>query len=310
MLLTKRSNTHYKDIKMKGPAVTDTIARTTYEASVPDLYHLRVIWNWQADAHNPSEKADAAIVPGGLQTPSAIIAAELFLNGLVPYVVTTGGRVYKPNSDILTNRLLQQHPEYHTEADLFAKVARDHGVPDDNILRERDSRNLDENIRFGVKTVGERKQQDALHTPPSQSNLKENIEQAAALLTENNVDVKSVTFCCAVFLLRRTIATAQEKLGDDIKVSAATFCTNLNEYLTYKNCFGEIMYPADQIMAPNTGLAAVCAGEVMRLKQYGGTDCKVVDIPENVMTAYHYFENKGVVRPILANTTQPKPATP
>lgn len=83
------------------------------------------------------EKADCILVLGSHDLRVAERGADLYLQGLAPLLILSGG---------LGNFTKEMWTE--TEADLFAAIARRRGVPDEAILVENRSSNTGENIQF------------------------------------------------------------------------------------------------------------------------------------------------------------------
>lgn len=81
--------------------------------------------------------ADVIFCLGSLDTRVATRAAQLYLDGLAPYVIFSG------NSGKLTRNVFDK-----PEAEIFAQIARDMGVPADKILIEPLATNTGENVRF------------------------------------------------------------------------------------------------------------------------------------------------------------------
>ena len=108
------------------------------------LEPLQVIWDYLG-MHQTPEKADVIVGFGNFNTNIARRAAELYLQGLAPWVLFTGGLGRN------TEGLL---PE--PEAVRFAKTAMAAGVPERAILLEPESTNTAENIRFTRRLLEER----------------------------------------------------------------------------------------------------------------------------------------------------------
>ncbi|MEO6001452.1 MAG: YdcF family protein [Chitinophagaceae bacterium] len=96
----------------------------------------RKLWNYHHMNHS-LENVDCILVLGSHDLRVADRAAELFLEGLAPYVIFSGG---------LGNLTREMWTE--TEADQFAGIALQKGVPEENILIENRSTNTGENILF------------------------------------------------------------------------------------------------------------------------------------------------------------------
>jgi uncharacterized SAM-binding protein YcdF (DUF218 family) len=94
------------------------------------------IWNYH-HLHQTLEKADCILVLGSHDTRVAIRGAELLLEGFAPVIVFSGGL------GRLTEGVWKQ-----TEAETFAKIALEMGVPREKIFIENRSTNTGENIAF------------------------------------------------------------------------------------------------------------------------------------------------------------------
>ena len=108
------------------------------------LEPLQVIWDYLG-MHQTPQAADVIVGFGNFNTNIARRAAELYLQGLAPVVLFTGGLGRN------TEGLL---PE--PEAVRFARVAMECGVPESAILMEPDSTNTAENILFTRRLLEEK----------------------------------------------------------------------------------------------------------------------------------------------------------
>ena len=104
---------------------------TTEEISL-----AKTIWDYHLVKHQ-LEKSDCILVLGSHDLRVAERGAELYLQGWAPVLVFSGG---------LGNFTLGMWNE--TEADKFAKIAVEMGVPADAIIIENKSTNTGENILF------------------------------------------------------------------------------------------------------------------------------------------------------------------
>ena len=108
------------------------------------LEPLQTVWDYLG-MHQAPEKADVIVGFGNFNTNIARRAAELYLQGLAPVVLFTGGLGRN------TEGLL---PE--PEAVRFARVAMECGVPEMAILMEPDSTNTAESILFTRRMLEEK----------------------------------------------------------------------------------------------------------------------------------------------------------
>lgn len=100
------------------------------------ITHLQVLWDY-LQLHQQPRKADVIVGFGNFNTNIARRAAQLYFQGLAPKILFTGGLGRN------TQGLL---PE--PEAVRFARVAREMGVPEQDILLEDKSTNTAENIQL------------------------------------------------------------------------------------------------------------------------------------------------------------------
>ena len=108
------------------------------------LEHLQVIWDYLCLAQEP-RKADCIVGFGNFNTNIARRAAQLYLEGIAPKILFTGG---------LGRNTEGLFPE--PEAVRFARVAMACGVPAEDILIEDKSTNTKENIEFTRQLLQER----------------------------------------------------------------------------------------------------------------------------------------------------------
>jgi uncharacterized SAM-binding protein YcdF (DUF218 family) len=111
----------------------------------PEILVLaKQLWDYHQVNHF-IEKSDCILALGSHDLRVAERAAELYLQGFAPLVVMSGG---------LGNFTREMWTE--KEADKFAKVAIQKGVPRDAILIENNSTNTGENILFTQKLLREK----------------------------------------------------------------------------------------------------------------------------------------------------------
>ncbi|GEO07903.1 YdcF family protein [Segetibacter aerophilus] len=94
------------------------------------------VWDYH-HVNNSLEKADCILVLGSHDVRVAVRAAALYLQQWAPLLIFSGG-LGRLTEDMWTE----------TEADKFAKIAIEMGVPQERILIENKSTNTGENILF------------------------------------------------------------------------------------------------------------------------------------------------------------------
>ena len=105
--------------------------------------YAKIIWDYML-MNQELKKTDIIIGMGSYDSRTAERAANLYLAGYAPYVLFSGdGRNSK-----------EGRPE--READLFARIAQEKGVPADRVLIESNSRNTGENIGFSRELLKEK----------------------------------------------------------------------------------------------------------------------------------------------------------
>lgn len=104
----------------------------------------KIIWEYHHVNHIIAP-SDAIFALGSHDTRVADRAAQLYLNGYAPLLIFAGG-LGRLTEDLWTE----------PEADLFARIAKEKGVPDGAILTENRSTNTGENIQFVKRLLAEK----------------------------------------------------------------------------------------------------------------------------------------------------------
>jgi uncharacterized SAM-binding protein YcdF (DUF218 family) len=112
--------------------------------NAPLLACAKKLWDYHL-LHHQLEKADCILALGSHDLRVADRAAELYLEGWAPLLVMSGG-LGNVTKGIWTE----------TEADKFARIAQEKGVPPEAILIENQSTNTGENILFTQKLLAEK----------------------------------------------------------------------------------------------------------------------------------------------------------
>lgn len=157
------------------------------------LADARVIWEYHQLRHKPIH-ADVIVALGTNDTRVALFAAELFRQGYGKLLVCTGGIAHQ--DDLLATSW--QRPE----AEVFAELAEQAGVPRDRILLETEARNTSENLRF-----------------------------ARRLLDARGIQPDSIVLAVKPFMQRRTWAT-MAVVWPEMPATVASPPITLEEYFT------------------------------------------------------------------------------
>ncbi|ABN52159.1 MAG TPA: YdcF family protein [Hungateiclostridium thermocellum] len=206
---------------------------------------VQILWDYLRMNHK-LEKSDCIVVLGSHDTRVAKRGAEIFLEGFAPLIVFSGGY-----------GKLTKHIWNTTEAEKFARIAMDMGVPETSILIEDKSSNTGENILF-VKD----------------------------LINNKKIKVQKIIAVNKTYMERRTYA-AFKKLWEDIDVIVTSPQMELTEYLAgYRS--GEIT--EDEVIN-------VMVGDLQRIKMYPEKGFQVhQDIPKEVWDAYLKLVEMGYTK--------------
>ncbi len=111
----------------------------------PEVLQLaKIVWDYH-HMHTALQKADCIFVLGSHDPRVAERAAEIYLQGWAPLVIFSGGL------GRLTKELWTE-----PEAERFAKIALQKGVPENHILIENRSTNTGENVLFTRRLLQQR----------------------------------------------------------------------------------------------------------------------------------------------------------
>lgn len=106
-----------------------------------DIEQIQVLWNYMKMNHK-IRNADCIIGLGTMDINVANVASELYLKGYANKLIFSGGL------GKITRKLWNE-----TEAEKFAKIAIQRGVPSNNIYLEKESTNTGDNFRFSKKLI-------------------------------------------------------------------------------------------------------------------------------------------------------------
>lgn len=200
------------------------------------------IWNYHQMKHRVA-KADAILVLCSHDERVAERGAELFLEGWAPLIIFSGGRG-------AITRSLWDEPE----AERFARIAMNLGVPRESILVEVNSSNTGENIEF-----------------------------TRTLLAERGLDPDKFIIVQKPYMERRAFATFR-KLWPEKEVIVTSPQVSFREYLAE--------YSNRSLSASD--VVSIMVGDLQRIKVYPARGFQIAqEIPDEVWRAYERLVHAG-----------------
>src|SRR5690349_5160395 len=201
-----------------------------------------LIWNYHQMKHELAP-ADAILVLCSHDERVAERGAQLFLEGWAPLLIFSGGR------GAITERLWDE-----PEAERFARIAMNLGVPRERILIERNSTNTGENIRFTKQ-----------------------------LLAEQEIDPQRFIVVQKPYMERRAYATIR-KMWPEKQVVLTSPQVSFTEYLAH--------YTHNSLK--ESDVIGIMVGDLQRIKLYPELGYQVAqEIPEDVWRAYQELIEAG-----------------
>jgi hypothetical protein len=207
------------------------------------------IWRYHQLNHQLSH-ADAILVLCSHDKVVAKRGAELFLQHWAPLLIFAGG------FGAITRRLWDE-----PEADQFARIAAEMGVPKDRVLVENRSTNTGENILFTKQ-----------------------------LLAERQLDLRKFIVVQKPYMERRSYATFR-KVWPEKELLVTSPQVSMDEYLNdYSH---DAMSAADVI--------SIMVGDLQRIQAYPAKGFQIhQDIPDDVWEAYTELVKAGYDRHLLS----------
>jgi uncharacterized SAM-binding protein YcdF (DUF218 family) len=215
-----------------------------------DWIHALVekIWDYHRLNHQLAQ-ADAILVLCSHDKVVAARGAELFLQGWSPLLIFAGGL------GAITRRLWHE-----PEADQFAAIAIEMGVPKDRILVENTSTNTGENILFTKQ-----------------------------LLAAKGLDPQTFIVVQKPYMERRSYATFR-KVWPEKEVRVTSPRVSLDDYL--REGSHDALSPDDVI--------GIMVGDLQRIRLYPAKGFQIhQDIPDDVWRAYKELVNAGYDKYLL-----------
>jgi uncharacterized SAM-binding protein YcdF (DUF218 family) len=200
------------------------------------------VWDYHQLNHQLS-KADAILVLCSHDKAVAETGARLYLEGWAPLLIFSGGL------GSITRRLWRE-----PEADQFAEIAIEMGVPSERILIENRSTNTGENVLFTKQ-----------------------------LLAERQIDLGKFLVVQKPYMERRSYATFR-KLWPDKQVVVTSPRVSLDEYLA--------RYSNEELSTDE--VISIMIGDLQRIKVYPAKGFQIhQDIPDDVWAAYDELVEAG-----------------
>jgi hypothetical protein len=207
------------------------------------------LWQYH-QLHHQLSSADAILVLCSHDTVVAERGAQLFLQGWAPLLIFAGGL------GSITRRLWHE-----PEADRFARIAVEMGVPREQILIENRSTNTGENILFTKQLLAERR-----------------FAPGKFILVQKP------------YMERRSYATFK-KLWPEKEVLVTSPPASLDEYLT--ECSHDALSGDDVI--------SIMVGDLQRIRLYPDMGFQIPqDIPDDVWHAYENLVKAGYDKHLLS----------
>jgi uncharacterized SAM-binding protein YcdF (DUF218 family) len=206
------------------------------------------VWRYH-QLNQPLAKSDVIVVLCSHDTVVAARGAQLFLEGWAPLLVFSGGL------GVITRHLWQD-----PEAERFARIAVQMGVPADRILIEKWSTNTGENVQFTRR-----------------------------LLADRGIDPESLILVQKPYMERRTFATFNKVWpGKTIAVTSPQF--SMDDYLHRES---NDALTADDVIS-------IMVGDLQRIREYPARGFQIPqDIPDDVWEAYEELVRAGYDRHLM-----------
>lgn len=209
---------------------------------------IHVLWDYMC-LHQVPEKADVIIGFGCYNEDVARRAAQLYHMGLAPLVLFTGALGRN------TKGMWQE-----SEADRFARIAMEEGVPEDVILKESRATNSGENLIF-----------------------------AKRLLEERNIPVHKVIGVQKPYMERRLYA-AFPVYWPEVEVTVTSWQQSFEEYVSGLHRWGR----------GEEETVSMIVGDFQRIPKYAELGYQIPQpIPEEAWEAFHSLVDLGYTQQLI-----------
>lgn len=200
------------------------------------------IWDYHKLDHHLT-KADAIVVLCSHDTIVAERGARVYFEGWAPRLIFSGGL------GAITKRFWQE-----PEADQFARIAIDMGVPREAILIENQSTNTGENVRFTRR-----------------------------MLAASTIEPRTIIAVQKPYMERRTYATFR-KVWPEVEVIVTSPQVSFGEYLER---YSNQSLSADEVIG-------IMVGDLQRIRLYPAEGFQIPqEIPDHVWGAYEELVAAG-----------------
>ena len=232
---------------MADPAAPHAAGLVTQAPGDPSLSpdvraQALTIWNYHRIGHALA-KSDAILVLCSHDTIVAEHAAAIYLQGWAPLLIFSGGH------GAITRRLWTE-----PEAEIFARIARDRGVPADRILTE-----------------------------PSSTNTGENIAFTRILLESKGLTPRSVIVVQKPYMERRSYATMRQ-VWPEVRVVVTSPPLSFDEYLA-QHAGGPLS---------DHDIVSIMVGDLQRIRLYPKRGFQIrQEIPDDVWDAFQALVAAG-----------------
>ena len=200
------------------------------------------LWNYH-QLHHDLAHADAILVLCSHDTAVAVRGAELFLSGWAPLLIFSGGF-----------GAITRHLWHEPEADKFAAIAIEMGVPRDRVLVENRSTNTGENVLLTKQ-----------------------------LLADRRIDPQTFMLVQKPYMERRSFATFKRHWPEK-GVIVTSPQVSFDGYL---NGYSNSALSSDDVIA-------IMVGDLQRIRVYPSKGFQIAqDIPEHVWAAFEELVEAG-----------------
>ena len=203
------------------------------------------LWNYHQLNH-PLTHADAILVLCSHDTAVAVRGAELFLAGWSPLLIFSGGL-----------GAITRHLWHEPEANQFAAIAIEMGVPSDRILVENRSTNTGENVLLTKQ-----------------------------LLADRSIDPQKFILVQKPYMERRSFATFKRHWPEK-EVIVTSPRVSFDEYL---NGYSNHALSTDDVVA-------IMVGDLQRIRVYPAKGFQIAqDIPDDIWDAFEELVQAGYTK--------------